>query len=102
MVVAHRAAKLLGEINNINSHAVSRTKNGIWDTPPMPNINMHHQSTENVGNALVKIIILVSECRHHGQTLAKIDQAVEASDFHALALADAPVVNTFSHALRII
>ena len=84
LVVAHRVAKLLGDINNINLYAVSRTKNGIWDTAHMPYINIHHQSTENVGNALVEIIILCSECRHYGQTLTKIDQAVEASECHDL------------------
>ena len=81
---AQEQRNCLSEINNINLHAVNRTKNGIWDTAHTPYINIHHQSTENVGNALIEIIILCSKCRHHGQTLTKIDQAVETSECHDL------------------
>ena len=65
-VVAQRAAKLFDKITNINSWAVNRTKNSIWDTIHIPNKNMHYRLTENVGNTLIEIVILVSECRHHG------------------------------------
>ena len=50
----------------------------------MLDIIVQHKLTKNICNRLIEIVILSLECRHHSQTLAKIDQTIKASECHDL------------------